>query len=50
MLCREMGWTERQLKDENSQEFYEDCLRILSMESAYLEGERKLAEKRAKQR
>jgi len=48
MLCREMGWTERQLKEENSDEFYEDCMRVFSMEASYLDGERKLAAKRNK--
>lgn len=50
MLCREMGWTERQLLDENSEEFYEDCLKAFSMEASFIEGERKLAESRSKRR
>lgn len=48
MLCERMGWSERQMNEENSEEFINDAMTIFTMQSSHEAGLRKIQENKAK--
>lgn len=50
LLCERQGWTEAQLLHENSESFYQDMIKILTLQGSIQEAKQKAASKRGKRR